>query len=236
MHSGPHRCANHRNNRIAFGALVVLIGVIVLIKKLGVVVFPFPMWPLVLIAVGLFLGVKSNFRSFGSWVLIALGILFIIPKFYVFGILSVHLVAPLILILLGTYMIVTPGRRAWRRQHAFMGTVSDDTLNMDVTFGEKTTVVTSKAFKGGAVSNTFGSTKINLLQADSNEKMLLHMSVSFGSVEIVVPSHWEVEFHIENSFSSVEDKRYLRTSPGEERKTLILKGSCSFGSITVKSA
>ena len=228
-------CRNSKNSRIVLGALIILIGIVILSKRLGLFVLPFHMFPLILIAIGIYSGVKHRFRNFGSWALIALGVLFAVPKFFVFGVLSTHLVAPALLVLLGIYVIVTPRQRRWRAHRGMVKTVDEDMINLDVTFGERTTIITSKNFKGGVINNTFGSSKINLLQADNTSPMVMDMRVSFGSVEVVVPSHWDVELNINNSFASVEDNRYLRTPAGDDKRTLVLNGSCSFGSITVKS-
>lgn len=230
-----YRCRDHKTSRIAFGALIIAIGTLVLLKKLGLFLLPFHVWPLVLIAIGVYTGVKHRFRHFGSWALIALGILFSIPRFLIFGVLSTHLVAPLMLIVLGVYLIAKPRRRHWQRFHSMTTTVDEDILSLDVTFGERNAVVTSKNFKGGTVSNSFSETKINLMQADNTEPMILDVAVSFGTVDILVPSHWDVEFQVSNSFATVEDKRYMRVVSTDEKRTLIIRGNCSFGSINVKS-
>lgn len=229
------RCRDHRNGRIALGVLIVLIGAALLGRRLGLFFLPFHIWPLVLVAIGIFSGIKHQFRNFGSWALITLGVLFMIPRFLVFGVMSTHLVGPILLVILGIYVIAKPRRRFWKDNHDAPIAMDEDMIHLDVTFGERSSVVTSKNFKGGIVSNTFGETRINLLQADSIEPMVLDLKVSFGSVEILVPSHWDVEFQINNSFASVEDKRYMRVVTTDDKRTLILKGSCSFGSVVVKS-
>jgi predicted membrane protein len=229
-------CRDNKNNRIAFGGLIILIGLIILTKRLGLFYFPFHVWPLVLIAIGIYSGVKHQFRNFGSWALIILGVFFMIPKFFFFGILSTHLVAPVMLILLGLFLILRPSRRHWRGYNSIvMSTTDEDTVNVNVMFGEKNSVITSKTFKGGVISSTFGSVKVNLLQTDSPEPMVLDMNVSFGSVDVLVPSNWRVELQVDNSFASVEDQRFMQMHQPEDSKVLILKGSCSFGSINVKS-
>jgi len=230
-----YRCRDHKTSRIAFGALIIAIGTLVLLKKLGLLILPFHVWPLILIAIGIYSGVKHRFRHFGSWALITLGILFSIPRFLVFGVLSTHLVAPLMLIVLGIYLIVKPRRRYWQKFHSMSTTVDEDVLSLDVTFGERNAVVTSKNFKGGTISSTFSETKLNLMQADSKEPMVLDVSVSFGTLDILIPSHWDVEFQVSNSFASVEDKRYMRVVNTEEKRMLIIRGNCSFGSIDIKT-
>jgi predicted membrane protein len=231
--SEQHPFKRQRNSRVIFGAIIIMIGLLIFFKRLGILFFPFHVWPFVMIAIGLFIGVKSQFRSFGSWVLISLGILFSIPKFFFFGVYSHHLVAPVILILLGIYLIIRP-----KRMHSLdkgIGTIDEDMVDLDLNFGEKTAIVTSRNFKGGIISNSFGSTKLNLQQADSKETMILDLKVSFGSVEILVPSHWDVEFKVETNLGSVEDQRFIRTISTEEKRLLILQGNCSFGSVKVKS-
>jgi hypothetical protein len=78
-----------------------------------------------------------------------------------------------------------------------------------------------------------------MIQADATEQpMVLNLKVSFGGVELIVPSHWELQNEIEPTFGSVEDHRAIRTSSStisEVKKVLILKGNCSFGSIEIKS-
>ena len=231
----PRHCRDHKNSRIALGTFVVLIGAILLLSRIGFFIFPFHVWPFILIAIGIYSGIKHNFSHMGSWVLIVLGILFAIPRFAVFGVMSTHLVAPLLLIVFGIFLILKPRRRYFRDYTKDFVTTDENSINLDVSFGERTSVVTSKNFKGGFVGNTFGETKLNLLQADSQEPMVLDLKVSFGAVEIIVPSHWEVEFQVSNSFASVEDKRYMRVVQSDEKKLLIVRGNCSFGSISVKT-
>jgi predicted membrane protein len=229
------QCSHSKNSRVALGALIVLIGGLILAKRLGLVFFSFPVWPLVVLSIGIYSGVKHNFRNLSSWVLITLGILFLIPKFMILGVPSKHLVAPVLLIMLGLYLIIRPARN-FRRNHEFApGATDDEVIHIDITFGERSSVVTSKNFKGGTISNMFSETKLNLMQADSPEPMVLDVKVSFGSLDILVPSHWDVEFQVANSFASVEDKRYLRVMAPEDKRTLVIKGSCTFGSVSIKS-
>ena len=110
-------------------------------------------------------------------------------------------------------------------------------LNIDVTFGGRKEIVTSKDFKGGTISATFAGAEVNLMQADSTtQPMTLDVRVAFGGVELIVPSHWEIQNNITPAFGSVEDQRIIRTpNSGEEKKVLALRGSCSFGSIEIKS-
>jgi len=229
-----HRPNQHKNGKVLLGAVIILLGLFMLIKRMKLLPLSFHLWPLILIALGIHIGMRHRFNHFGSWVLITLGVLFMIPKFTLFGVLSTHLVIPVVLILLGVYLIVKPPRNNAPRD-PIVASVDNDFLEIDLSFGERNAMVTSKNFKGGTIRNTFGEVRLSLTQADSTEPIILDLKVSFGSVDILVPSHWEVDMEVDNSFASIEDKRYMRTMQPENPRTLILTGSCSFGSVTVRS-
>ena len=115
---------------------------------------------------------------------------------------------------------------------------SEQDLNIDVAFGGRKEVITSKEFKGGTVNVSFGGCELNLTQADfTDPSIMLDCRVTFGGLEIIIPSHWDVKNEIAPSFGSVDDERTIITNPttGEIRKTLILRGTCVFGGIELKS-
>lgn len=236
---------NHRRNGSFFGIMVAVIGILLLLKTLNILFFSFAvMWPVVLIAMGLFIGLRTSFRHPGSWILIIIGAANLTPQFMLFGHPSSELVWPAALIVFGLAIALRPRRRM--RPFVTPGTIGDNmdtftssenTIDLDVTFGGRKEFVTSKNFKGGVVSATFGGCEVNLMQADTTEQtMELTIKVSFGGVELIVPPHWEIRNEMQNSFSSVEDERTIQTTvPAEERKTLVLKGGCSFGSVEIKS-
>jgi predicted membrane protein len=232
----PYFRNRHRSNRIAAGVVIILIGLAVLAKKTGLIFMNIHLWPFILIAIGLYLGVKHKFRHAAAWILIAIGTVHLIPAFELMGVLSRHLILPVAIIAGGLFMIFKPKRHYRSRYYSNTGIVNDDHLDINVSFGERKAIVTSRNFQGANIYNSFGSTTLNLLQADSTEVMTIDLQVSFGAVEIIVPSHWEVQFELSPTFGSIEDRRYIHTNNGTEKKLIILRGSCSFGSIEVKSA
>lgn len=241
----PHYHEHRQRNRVFFGIALALIGIALMLKTMGILPY-FTLeysWPIVLIIIGLLIGIKSGFRRNAWWILIAVGVAHVIPQFMIFGKPSSHYIWPAVLITAGVAIALRPRRQPeWppkRRMGMGMETIisSDSTLNIDVAFGGKKEVVTTKDFKGGAVSVAFAGCELNLAQAEMTDSMaVLEFSVSFGGVEMVVPSHWEIQNEISHSFGSVEDERIIQTATAaENKKTLILRGSCSFGSIEIKS-
>jgi len=231
-----------REGRMIFGFIIAIVGVFVLLNKLNILpdidyMLTFG-WPSVLIIVGLFIGIKNNFQRNAWWILILIGTANLIPVFHIGNISSSELAGPVLLIIAGLFI-------AFRSKKAKeiditkleMVTNGESYLNIDNTMGGRKEIVTSKEFRGGQIRTTFGGTEVNLMQADGTiQPIVLDINVSFGSVELIVPSYWEVINEIRPSMGSVEDHRSIRTPDGAfDKRTLLLRGSCSFGSVEVKS-
>jgi len=58
----------------------------------------------------------------------------------------------------------------------------------------------------------------------------------FGGCEIIVPSHWDVKNEMFVALGSVEDERVIRMTGTDQKRTqLILRGTCVFGGVDIKS-
>ena len=235
-----HRPHNPKHKAI-FGIGVIIVGVLLMLKTFGYLHFNYmTAWPVLLIIFGVLVGLKSAFRHPGSWVLIIIGIANLVPEFTVFGHPSEDLLWPAMVILGGVFILFRSFcKPSFARKEFKMDTVttSENNINIDVTFAGRKEFITSKDFKGGSISATFGGCEVNLMQADTTEKlMVIDMKISFGGVELIVPSNWEIQNEISTSFGSVEDERMMQPQPsGNEQKVLLLKGTCSFGNVEIKS-
>ncbi|MCW3122016.1 MAG: hypothetical protein JWQ38_1508 [Flavipsychrobacter sp.] len=231
-----------QRSRVLFGVMLALVGIGLMLRTMGLLphfTFDFS-WPFILIFIGVFSGIKHRFRNNGWWIAILIGIANLTPQFMIMGQPSSHFVWPAFIILIGLAIAFRP-RRPKCQPNTAGGVNShintDSNLNVDITFGGRKEIVTSKDFKGGMVNVTFAGCEINLAQADMTEpSVVMDFRISFGGVEVIVPSHWEVQNEINPSFGSVEDGRTIQTATTiENKKVLILRGSCSFGSIELKS-
>lgn len=235
-----HYRRRDRGNKVAFGLIIVCVGILLMVKKLGLLYFSWHLtWPLVLIIVGLAIGVKNRFRNNSWWILTLIGGANLIPSVHIYNdVYTRDLAVPALVIIGGLAMIFNSRKKNNCSRKMETVTTNESMLNVDVTFGGRKEIVTSKEFKGGHINATFGGAEVNLVQADSNvQPMIIDMKVSFGGVELIVPSHWEIQNQIEPTFGSVEDHRTMNTAhvAGQEKKVLMLKGSCSFGSVEIKS-
>ena len=231
---------HRRKNRMFFGIAIAIVGIALMLRTLGVLPY-FSLefsWPFILIIFGLFIGIKSGFRNFGWLVFVLIGLANITPQFMIGNHPSRDFAWPAMIIIVGLAIALRPRRKDCLPRRRMDSSVNDtDSLNIDVTFGGKKEIVTSKDFKGGIVTVAFAGCEINLTQADfAEQSIIIDFRVSFGGIELIVPANWEVQNELSSSFGSVEDERTIQVTSGTEpKKTLILRGSCSFGSIEIKS-
>ena len=232
---------NRHKNRIFFGIAIAVAGLILMLTTMRVLpcIDLENSWPAILIILGLLIGIKNSFRNNAWWILMVIGIAYFTPQFMILGRPSRDFAWPAIIIIIGLAIALRPRKaKCYPKQQGMTTSINtESTLNLDVTFGGRKEVVTSKDFNGGTATVTFAGCEINLTQADfTGPSVVLDCRVSFGGVQIIVPSHWDIQNEINPSFGSVEDERTIQTATNyETKKILILRGSCSFGSIEIKS-
>lgn len=99
-------------DKSVFGFILLILGVIFLLKQLGILslfhIHSF--WPVILIAIGIYIGIRNKFSSNASFILIAIGVFNLIPSFsFEVGNETVHsraLAIPFFLMLIGLYIIL----------------------------------------------------------------------------------------------------------------------------------
>jgi predicted membrane protein len=240
--------ANYENyqrrsgGKALFGFIIILLGVGIFLKQLDLLphIYLQFTWPIILIVIGLFIGLRNGFRSIAPFILIAIGIFNLIPGFtFNIGdneVDSEEVVAPAILVLAGLILVFKPGKKKHWNASGNVTTFSENTVVADVVFGGRKEIITSKDFRGGRISATFGGCEINMLQADATEQVIvLEIRATFGGCELVVPANWEVKNEIDTILGSVQDERSIRNPETGTRKTLVLRGSCFCGGVEIKS-
>jgi predicted membrane protein len=237
------------NGRVWTGIFILIIGVAALLRTFYQ---PFPnwlfTWQMLLIALGLFIGIRHNFRG-GAWfILILIGGIFLLDDFFP-DLVDARFIWPVALIALGLFIIFNPRRRNWQgseqgkegdEKGAFIhfddkAGAEEDMLDSTSIFGGVKKNVLSKDFKGGDIVNIMGGSEINLSQADINGRAILEVTQIFGGTKIIVPPHWDVKPEMAAIFGGIEDKRKMAQVSIDHTKVLILKGTSVFGGIEVKS-
>jgi len=255
-----------RKGRVLAGFFLLLIGVIWLMKQIGYI-FPEWLftWPMILIALGIFSGLKEGFRG-GAWfIFIVIGGIFLADNMY--PDFDVHrYIWPFVLIFLGVVVILRPkgcrgrrwerrmarwDRRRWRdgesdNQQSNLASTGvaddeshkiegDDFVDITSVFGGVKKIIVSKNFKGADITCFMGGAEINLSQADIKGTARIDATNIFGGTKLIVPPTWEVKSEASAVFGGVDDKRELHTIKPEPGKVLILDGSCIFGGIEIRS-
>lgn len=102
----------NRNGKVLAGLILLAVGGILLLNRLDL--FFFPGWlfsfPTFLIVLGLFVGAKNDFRKPGWFILVILGVAFLIDDIFDTHEMR-HLVWPILLIALGTWLVLKRNHR-----------------------------------------------------------------------------------------------------------------------------
>ncbi len=250
------------NGRILAGLFLLGIGSVLFLRQFG---FPMPywlfQWPVLLIVIGVFIGLRHNFRGPGWLILILIGSIFLAdfinPEFYLR-----KFTLPIIIIIIGAVMIFRPRRFRHRNHYLPYGgwhnrwQTQNDPINQPGTeqqptggktyskedyidstaiFGSVRKVIVSKDFKGGEMVSIFGGNEIDLSQADINGVAKLEVTTIMGGVKLILPSHWDVKSEMVAFFGGIEDKRQIPPGVNNPGKLLLLEGTSIFGGIEIRN-
>ena len=240
----PEKSRGHfRGGRTLGGLIIVVVGTIWLARQVGVE-FPYWLfsWPMFLISLGVYIGARHSFRQWGWLIPIGIGTMFLVDD--MLPDINIREFAwPIVVIGVGLFMIFRPRRgtsneftRRWEKEAADINQSSEALFESVTIFGEHKKQVLSKDFKGGESVCVFGGTEINLSQADISGRVAIEIVQVFGGTKLIVPGHWKIETEeLVCILGGLNDKRQLNTSMIDQTKVLVLKGTCIFGGIDIKS-
>ncbi len=226
-----------RSGRVLAVLVLVAIGGLIFANRAGVDVPRWIFsWEMILIGVGVFIGARRSFRPGGWMIPILIGLVFMADDWLLFEELR-HYLWPSAIILFGLYMIFRPrrNRRSWDSKSISSDDSSDDAIDAVSIFGGTRKNIISKSFKGGEITTFFGGTDLNLTQADIVGSATIEITQAFGGTKLIVPNHWNIKSEIVCVFGGINDKRPLSKDTHDNNKLLVLKGTCVFGGIDIKS-
>lgn len=234
---------HYTSNSAGRGFILLLIGAFFLLRNMDLdIPFWIVSWQMIVIGIGLIIWIASSFKNNGGLIMILVGGIFLMKDIFAWSYDISRFIWPAAMIAGGIYFIFrkeTPWsekKQKIEKYHAFgYSTTSDDFLNISAIFSGVNKIVVSKEFKGGEMNAIFGGTDINLTQADFNGTIEIEVNCIFGGAEMVVPANWDVKINMNTIFGGVEDKRPIELMSNNPEKTLIIKGSCIFGGLEIKS-
>ena len=233
------------------GVLLLLIGIVLLLKA-ALVPIPYWLysWPMLLIVIGFFVGIRHGFRGMSWLIMILIGGAFLADHIYP-DIEMRRFTWPAILIFLGLIFILRPRRRMHcdpdEKKNPASGMPADPVINPDENYSKEDFVnatsvfggtkrnVISKNFKGGDLLSIFGGTELDLSKADINGTATLELITMFGGTKLIIPSNWTVKSQAAVIFGSIEDKRSVTAVTDGTEKVLLLKGTVMFGGVDIKN-
>lgn len=257
---------NKSRGHIYAGIFLLVIGGLLLLRAFGMI---FPLWlftwPVILITIGLFIGLRHGFRGPAWIILVLIGTAFLLDRI-IPGLSFHNFILPVVIIIIGIFFILRPRQMRHRRhrgwneqieeQQAFneghfqenTGPLRDESASsgntskspndfVDITtvFGGAKKIVLSKNFKGGDIMTFMGGAEVDLRQADFNGKISIDATNIFGGTKLIVPSTWDVQSEVVAIFGGVDDKRHINEQNFEAGKILRLDGTCLFGGIEIRS-
>jgi predicted membrane protein len=253
-----------RSGKVWAGLFVIGVGALLLLNNIGL---DFPnwlfRWPTILVVVGLFVGIKHQFRHAGWLVMVLIGSYFMLKDAIGLHVDFWRFTMPAILVAFGIILIFKPksnfnrrhrwNRRAdkWNRKFGsderFAGYTeepqptaeqkasnSNDYLDSVNVFGGSHQTIYSKYFKGGEVVAVFGGCDLNLTQADFEGTIEIDITAIFGGCKIIVPPGWQVKSEVTAIFGGLDDKRGIQPIEGQQ-KLLIIRGIAMFGGVDIRN-
>jgi predicted membrane protein len=236
-----------RSNNVLTGAFILIIGIAALLKATltNVPDWLFS-WQILLMAFGVFIGFRHNFRGPSWLILVLIGGIFLLNEIYP-EISFRRYLWPIAIIVVGLFIMLRP-RRGWRlNPNKKTEGTSDSIFTEDIDyskedfidstsiFGGSKKIIISKKFKGGDLVNIFGGNELDLSQADFTGVAVIEITTIFGGTKLLVPSNWSVKSEAVTLFGGIEDKRRMQTITENPEKTLVLRGTVIFGGIDIKS-
>jgi predicted membrane protein len=226
-----------KSGRILGGIFLLVVGGVLLAHEVGADIPHWVFtWPMIPLAIGLFIGAKMNFRPDGWLIPVAIGGAFLLNEISP----ELHLmpfVWPTIIIVIGLFMIFRP-RKHQRGEfwNEVASTESGELLEIVSVFSGNKKMIITKNFKGGEAVSVFGGTELNLIQADINGTATLELTQVFGGAKLIVPANWKIDaLQVVSVFGALEDKRQMTNEPADETKVLKIIGTSVFGGIEIKS-
>ncbi|HLG31411.1 MAG TPA: LiaF domain-containing protein [Ignavibacteriaceae bacterium] len=226
------------DKRILLGAVLIFLGGLFLLNSLDIISFRVSRvifsWPFIMLVIGLFILANTNKKVLGG-ILSGLGALFLIPRIFPEVQYDGGIIIPIVLIILGTYIILNKRRQA--QQNIDDQMISKDKIDDVSIFGGGTKIISSDNFKGGNITAIFGGSEINLIGCKLAEgENVIDVLCVFGGTTIIVPKEWNIVVSVTSILGGFSNKSIKNFNfIIDPSRTLHIKGLAMFGGGEVKT-
>ena len=222
-------------NRILWGLVFIVLGVIVALNALDIIDFNifFNGWWTLLIIIPCFIGLfdSSNEGKIGNIVGLIIGIvLLLLCQGWLRFDLVIKLFIPAILVFVGIYLIFG---------NLFRNKIVDKVNEIKskgngeaitATFSEQFVAKSGEEFKNANIDAIFGSVVLDLTDAKIKDEAVITASAIFGGIDIIVPKDVEVKIKSTPIFGGVSNT----TKTKDAKKVIYIDALALFGSVEVK--
>lgn len=219
---------------ILWGILLVLAGILVSLDVLNIVDINlfFDGWWTFIIIIPSFIGLFTEREKTGNIICLLIGVVLLLCCQ---GVLSFSLMwkllLPIIAIIIGLKMLF--GAIFNKADDVMTDMVKNgaDIKNGCSTFAQTNLNYDGEVFEGAELTATFGELKCDLKNAIIEKDCAIKVSVTFGSMDIIMPQNVNVKINCNTIFgdasSEIKDKK-------ENTVTVYISGTCMFGDVDVK--
>jgi predicted membrane protein len=170
----------------------------------------------------------QRFFNTGAWILIFVGVIFLLTTNGILDWGEIWQYWPVILIIIGISII------AQRHRSHIPKSATDDEIDGSALFGSVKKKINSKHFKGGSISTLFGGAEIDLRDSKLDDKgAVIDVSTVFGGTEIRIPESWALDIQSTSIFGGIDNKASNEIQKNDKR--LVIKASTIFGGIEIKN-
>lgn len=225
------------STRIIIGVLLICLAGLILADNFDF--YPVPWhhyiftWQTLLIVLGLIFVTKHDSKVTGL-VLIAIGAFFLFARYYDFPIPLRKMFWPVLLLFVGLSLLFSNKRRHWK---PFGKIDNNDNYIDDLSiFGGSEQKFHSQNFQGGRITNIFGGSTIDLLEAKLAPGVnALDLLCIFGGSKLLIPANWKVKVEVVSIFGGISDKRHFSNQVQSSDQELVIKGLVLFGGADIKN-
>ena len=246
------RMARHGHHNagsgIFFGAIVVVIGCLLLLDNLGLVRFHdvWQYWPALLVAWGASRIVDSRTPSGYFWggIVALIGALLLLDTLDIINF-NLAIIWPLILIAFGVSVLLRALEHNRYRSGLPLSSSpgvglplsSSPVVGTHAFFSESRSGSDTQDFQGGEATAVFGAARFDLRNASMTvDEARIDVNVVFGEVEVRIPETWNVINRAGVLFAGVNDRSiHPKLDPNVKTPRVVITGSVLFGAITLRN-
>ena len=231
------------SGRTFAGIILAVFGALVLLTALGIGGDEglLRWFPSLFIVLGLWGLLKSRFRgSTVPFIMLAVGV--VVQLALVLDSFDSEVIWAIVLIAVGIALIAGGARsRNRNRGHSLnmdfvqsdSSPLTDSSINASSVLSSSKHRVESQEFRGGEVNAVMGSIELDMRDASVREKPArLEVAAVMGSVNMRVPSGWNITIDTSTVMGQTEDKRRLNDA-SERDVDVIITGSVVMGSLEI---